>query len=494
MTNSKIIGGRSESKDMRHPSPGRRLGRILLLTALAGAAVFGGVLLSNLNKIGGKGGASSVIGSLSDPKAQFPGKNRVNILLIGKDYSYTWTNKNDPLNGARYSKESRSDTIIMVSLDMETQKVSALSIPRDTWVTAPDGNQGKINATYRRGGAPLLRGTVADLLGVAPDYYVAVSPESVKSVIDVLGGVEVETKDAVSYDDDAAGLHIHLPKGPQTIDGTQAIGFARYRKVDMYERDPQTGKAIYLGYKDSEGNPVFKMRSPGSVRPTKEDGDPRRMARQQQLIRAATAKAKTFSNLLQLDKVVDTALNGIESDLSRQQIFALAAMFRTIQPDQMQTATLEGRDTRRGRVWTFAIDEDKKKAMVDWLLKGDESAADHLTVVAVQNGTDVAGAASRAVSLLRNQGFDAKSAGNAALPEANTGGAESREPAGTRIVYSKAAVAARAQRIAQLLGGGQIVKEARPDAGVDDDGSADVTVVLGRDLAPAFAAQKNAQL
>jgi LCP family protein required for cell wall assembly len=380
----------------------------------------------------------------------------------------------------------------MMSLDLETQKVSALSIPRDTWVTAPDGREGKINGTYSRGGAPLLRKTVGDLLGVAPDYYVAIKPESVKSVVDVLGGVDVETKDAVSYDDDAAGLHIHLPKGPQTIDGTQAIGFARYRKVDMHERDPQTGKAIYLGYKDSAGNPVFKMRPPGSVKPTKEDGDPRRMARQQQLIRAATAKAKTFRNLLQLDKVVDTALNGIESDLSRQQIFALAAIFRTIQTDQMQTATLEGKDVRRGRTWTFALDEDKKAAMVDWLLKGDESAANRLTVVAVQNGTDVAGAAGRAASLLRDQGFDATSAGNTVSPAPE--GAAKGEPADTRIVYGKAAVAARAQRIAQLLGGGQVVKEVRAETEAEDDKSADVTVVLGRDLAPAFAAQKNAQL
>ncbi len=380
---------------------------------------------------------------------------------------------------------------MMLSLDMETQKVSALSIPRDIWVTAPDGQSGKINGTYTRGGAPLLRGAVADLLDVAPDYFVAVKPDSVKSVVDVLDGVEVETLDALAYDDDAAGLHIHLPKGRQTINGTQAIGFARYRKADPYERDPKTGKAIYLGYKDSQGNPVFKRRSPDSLKPTAEDSDVRRMARQQQLIRAAAAKARSFSNLLQLDKVVNTALDGIETDMTRPQIFALVALFRTIQPDQMQTASLEGRDIRRGRTWTFTVDEEKKTAMVDWLLKGDESAANRLTVVAVQNGTDVAGAASRAASLLREQGFDAKSAGNAALRK---GSSEAGGITATRIVYGKASVAIRAQRIAQLLGGGQVVKEVKPEAESKNDDTADVTVVLGNDLAPGFAAQKNAQL
>jgi LCP family protein required for cell wall assembly len=486
----------NSGKEKRRPSLARRIGGAIALLVFAFVAVTGGILWSNLNKIGGTGGAPEVIGPFRNPRAQFPGQNRVNILLIGKDYSYAWTKKSDPLNGARYSTESRSDTIMMLSLDLEKQKVSALSIPRDTWVTAPDGQQGKINGTYRRGGEPLLRKTVTELLGVKPDYFIAVKPDSVKSVVDVLGGVDVETQDAMTYDDDAAGLHIHLPKGAQTINGTQAIGFARYRKVDMHERDPQTGKAIYLGYKDSEGNPVFKMRPSGSVKPTKEDGDQRRMARQQQLIRAATAKAKSFSNLMQLAKVVNTSLSQIETDIKQPKIFALVALFRTIQPDQMQTATLEGKDVRRGRTWTFALDEEKKKAMVDWLLKGEESAANRLTQVAVQNGTDVTGAANTVAQLLREQGFDAKSDGNANPPTEGANVEAASETAATRIVYGKASAAARAQRIAQVLGGGQVVKEVKPDASPEDDteDTADVTVVLGRDLAPNFAAQKNAQL
>jgi hypothetical protein len=72
MTNSKTTGTGSESKNKRRPSRVRRIGGVIALTVLAVAAVFGGILWSNVNKIGGIGGASSVIGSLRDPKAQFP--------------------------------------------------------------------------------------------------------------------------------------------------------------------------------------------------------------------------------------------------------------------------------------------------------------------------------------------------------------------------------------------------------------------------------------
>ena len=135
---------------------------------------------------------------------QFPGKNRINVLLIGMDYSYLWTKRDPKLSGARYTKNSRADSIMMMSLDLDNGKVSALSIPRDTRITAPDGRTGKINGTFSRGGAPLLRQAVTNLLGVAPDYYIAVKPDAVRDMVNALGGVNVQTKDAMEYNDSAA--------------------------------------------------------------------------------------------------------------------------------------------------------------------------------------------------------------------------------------------------------------------------------------------------
>jgi LCP family protein required for cell wall assembly len=386
--------------------------------------------------------------------------NRVNILLIGRDYNHT--NK-----GILYTKGDRSDSIVLLSLDMDRQRVSALSIPRDTRVTASDGVTGKINGTYARGGAKLLTQTVGQLLGVTPDYYIAVKPDAVKNIVDSLGGVEVETIDFMKYDDNWGGLHVDLPKGKQFLNGTQAVGFARFREVNEFKMEPDGTKVRLHGVKHS-----------------KEEGDPRRMARQQQLIRAMAARGKSFTNLFKLDEIINTGLAQIDTNVDRMQIFALAALFRSVPPDEIQSGTLLGHGVNHG-IYFFIPDEDKKQAMVDWLLRGDESAANRLTVVAVENGTGIAGAARRVADLLKEQGFNVASAGNAARPDNKT------EVAATQIVYGKASVAPRAQRIAQLIGGGTLVKEAKPDtSGVDGyEGSerADVTIVLGRDLAPQYA-------
>lgn len=441
------------------------------------------------------------INTIKNPRGKFPGKgDRINILLVGKDYSYVWTHRNVALNGARYSTESRSDSIMVVSLDMASGRVSALSIPRDTWLTAPDGETGKINGTYRRGGPKLLEQTLGQVLGVVPDYYIAVKPDALKAVVDKLGGVNVQTIDAMEYNDAAAGLHIQLPVGPQEINGDQAIGFARFREPDVYERQAN-GQPIWTHEKDSEGNPIFVRRQ--HITHSKEEGDPRRMARQQQLIRAIVTKAKAPANWLHLDSTVNTMFDQVETDLHKDQFLALAALFRSLQPDQMQSGTLEGRGLKKGHTWCFILDDRKKEAMVDWLLKGDETAANRLTVVAVQNGTDIRGAARRIADQLVQDGFDAHpdstpvTVADIAEPSPTasptTGTTSSATPAAdvttTRVVYARAAVAMRAQKIAQLLGvpADQVVKDTRPDTAgsLRQPDAPDITVIVGRDLAAA---------
>lgn len=458
------------------PPPRKRrgwAGRLVAVAVLGTVALASGKFWHTLNTLRDKKGPLNPITVLNNPRGQFPGKaNRLNILLLGVDYSYLWTKGNVALNGARYTKESRSDTIMMLSLDMDTQKISALSIPRDTWVTDPTGHRGKINGAFKRGGPTLAAQTVAELLGVAPDYYVAVKPDAVKSVINELGGVQVETIDAMKYDDAAAGLHIDLPAGPQTINGEQAIGFARFREADTVERDAN-GNGIPTGRKDSEGNPIFRRKRASEVIHSEEEGDERRMARQQQLIRAVAEKGKQPVNWLKADRIIEAGLKHVDTNLSPGQMLALVALFKGVQTNQMQTATLEGRGfAPRGGTYRFVPDDRKKQAMVDWLLKGDETAVRRLTPVAVQNGTGVPGLARRVAALLRDQGFDAQSTGNA------DGAVDA-----TRIVYGKAAVAPRVEQIRQLIGGGQAVKEPRPETDKKDIGVADVTIILGPDVA-----------
>ena len=469
---------------------GKRIALAVGACLLAGLAVVGGIAYKQMNRLGGKGGAQAFIQSIRNPREQFPmDKSRVNILLLGKDYDHD-ARGIQFTGGEGNGKGSRTDSIVVASLDLDKQKVSLLSIPRDTRVVGPDGKVGKINAIYRNHGREALMKIVADLLGVAPDHYIAVKPDSVKEIVNALGGVEVEPIDFMKYHDQQARLTIDLPAGRQIINGEQAVGFARFREADIYERNPD-GSPVYTGQKDSQGNPIFVRRR--HVEHSKEEGDPRRIARQQQLIRAMTKKATSFSNLFQIDTLVDVSLKQLDTDLDRNHIFAIAALFRTVNPDSIQSGALQGHGEKRGGTFLFMPDRAKTQAAVDWLLKGDESAANRLTIVQVQNATAIVGAARRVADLLKEQGFDVQRATNSAPRPAP--GANEATPApneATRIVYSKASYAARAQHIAELIGGGKLEKQVTPDkTGADgyEHEFADVTVILGRDLASRYAPQ-----
>lgn len=460
---------RSPKKKRRSPA-----GRILLWGLLGAVAAGTGFVIKTLINIGIGGGDVKKI--VEDPRSFFPGKNKIHILVVGKDYSYNWTNHKDSASGQPYTKESRADTIVMVTLDLETQKATALSIPRDSRVIGADGQEGKINATYKRGGEKLLKDTVTKILGVAPDYVVTLKDKAVQNIVDAVGGIDVETIDEMHRDDAAANLHIHLPKGKQRLNGEQAIGFVRYR-------EPTTAR--WVGGKPQfhpgTNNPVMLPRS--EIRYSKEDGDFRRMKRQQDLIRAVAEEAKKTHNWLNIGNIADTSLEQLETNLKRKQILALANLYKGAQTDKIVTRTLQGKDGKLGKSYAFIIDEQKKRYLVDWLVKGDESAAYKLTVVAVKNGTKTVGAAKSVADMLHTEGgFEAESAGNA--------DAEDADAKSTLIVYSKAVFQGHAERVKQLLGGGQLVKEKAPDTtGVLDKSQElpDITVVVGEDLAGNFA-------
>jgi LCP family protein required for cell wall assembly len=427
---------------------------LLALGIVAGIALSVALIEANarLKRVGVAGGLPSILGTIRDPRSRFPaGTHRLNVLLIGKDY-------NRDRKGMPFTKGSRSDTLVVLSLDLDHRAVSALSVPRDTYVQAPDGHRGKINGAYARGGAPLAMRTVGALLGVEPDHYVALKDNAVKTIVDSLGGVEVESLDQMRYDDHWGQLHIDLPAGRQTLTGEQAIGFVRFRKVNA-------------------GQPH-----------SKEEGDARRMARQQQLIRSLVQKARQRfldpRHWPEADAFLLAALSAVDTDLTQEQLFALVALYRDVAPERIQTDTLAARDFKSGGLWYVRPEPATAQAQVDWLLRGDESAARKLTRVAVVTTAPDGDPACRHVAdLLRRAGFGAAVKEARARPFATSLGSRAGTPirdvdtdAGqTHVAYSRAAVLPRAEVVANLVKGGPPVKQS------DLPGGADVVVLLGRD-------------
>lgn len=426
---------------------GRVIGLIVVI-GIVGTLAFASRILNRFRDKNTSLG--DVITGIRDPRKLFPGQDRLTILLIGQDY-------NHDNRGYTSSKNTRADTIMMLSVDLEKKQLRACSVPRDTYVTAPDGKTGKINATYTRGGPKLLKETLQNLLGVAIDYYLVIKPDAVREIVDSVGGVEVEALDAMNYDDNWGGLHVHLAAGRQRVDGKQAEGFVRFREVNRFRMDAD-GHMIPLQ----------------DVKHSKEEGDIRRMARQQQLIQALTHAASSPGNIMKADSIIETGFNQVETDLSRVKCLALANTFKGSSKAAMVTGTLPGVDTKKGKVYFFELDQIRARQMVDWIIRGDETAAKKLIRVGVKNGTQVKGVAKAVAENLSHEGYTAASLGNA--PPAPM----------TLITFQKAAHEDLARQIQKSIGATAIHK-----AAAISNKSPDIEIVIGEDIAKQIAPMQN---
>lgn len=136
----------------------------------------------------------------------------------------------------------RTDTIIIVSYDMDNEKVNLLSIPRDTRVYT-GGHYQKINSAYaiakksKKNGVAGTIEAVTHLTAIPINYYVEFTFETFREAVDALGGVDFDVPQNMDYDDPAQDLHIHLKKGPQHMDGDKAEQLVRFRKYPMGDID-----------------------------------------------------------------------------------------------------------------------------------------------------------------------------------------------------------------------------------------------------------------
>lgn len=125
-----------------------------------------------------------------------------------------------------------TDTIFVVSMDTVNDKVSLMSIPRDT-MSNVERKVKKINAAYGVGGKPnitQLKKEIKGLIGLDVDNYVVVNLDAFVEIIDAIGGVTLDVQQNMNYEDPYQNLSIHINKGVQTLNGKDAIGFVRYRK------------------------------------------------------------------------------------------------------------------------------------------------------------------------------------------------------------------------------------------------------------------------
>ena len=120
----------------------------------------------------------------------------------------------------------RADTILL--LTVHGGRAGMLSFPRDLSVERCDGSVGRINGALSIGGSACLVETVRRLSGIRAHHHVTVTFGGFRDVVDAVGGVELCLDRPIR--DRSAG--IDLPAGCQVLDGADALGFVRVRKID----------------------------------------------------------------------------------------------------------------------------------------------------------------------------------------------------------------------------------------------------------------------
>lgn len=364
---------------------------------------------------------------------------RTNILVLGSDVEYSRHGKVLP---------TRSDTMLVVSLDPDQKRVNVLSIPRDTRVHIP-GRHGydKINAALAYGGPLLAAQTVSDFLQVPIHHWVLVKLEGVENFVDALGGVEIDVERNMAYYDRAGGLRISLKKGRQVLDGKKAHQYIRFRH-DAY-------------------------------------GDIGRVQRQQRFLQAVAQKLLDPMTLTRLPQLLEVVQANVETTLSAAQLIQLANWGKDLSLDAVHMVMVPGGfsgDQYAASYWLPNVAETR--AIARQMLTDEglapvartrevpqvSLALKRETRITVLNGTGRSGIASEAAQILRTDGWTVW-----------TVSTHSRSDVERTQVISQKGDDALGAAIAHALG---VQAESVP-ASVGDI-TTDFTVVLGQDFLEAL--------
>lgn len=186
--------------------------KLMLLPALAAASA---LMWTSLGAISvAKGQERAVIIARAHSGALAPSATKTIFLLaLGGD-----ARKGNPTR-------TRMDAIQIVALDPVAKRASIVGIPRDSWVQAPGRGFGKITGVGT-GGPELMVRTVENLSGCKFDYYTLTSFENFRLLVDQFGGIGFTVKERIY---EKGGSNIDLHPGRQTLNGTQALAWARNR-------------------------------------------------------------------------------------------------------------------------------------------------------------------------------------------------------------------------------------------------------------------------
>lgn len=314
----------------------------------------------------------------------------LNVLVVGTDSREGFTEEELRELGTEDIGTNLTDTIMLVQVAPTRKQAVIVSFPRDLRVDPP-GEPGvmKINAVHAAGGADLLVQTVQDFTGVIIDHYAEINMKGFLDLTDAVGGVEVCLDEPLV--DAYAG--IDLPSGCQLLDGKEAVGFVRSRRVAT----EQFGA-------DDFG----------------------RINKQQYFIRQTMAKVRsagTLLNPLKVKAVIDAVGSNLttDRDLGPREMLNLAGSLQELEPSEVATRTVPGYwSPETGFVHAYpeqaeALFQSLRDAddLPDVGTEAPEELAPADVRVLVLNGIGTEGLASDMADYLTDKGFQVVDATNA---------------------------------------------------------------------------------
>jgi LCP family protein required for cell wall assembly len=237
-------------------------------------------------------------------------------LMIGLDYRENFFSLN-------------TDSIIIAHVIPQNKSMKLISLPRDLKIVNLREQVAKVNSVFNDGyqhalqegrkdpsvlsgrkvsmgsisipeeymtsGSVVLRETIEKYLDINIEYTFLVNFQTVISLVDEIGGIEINVDRSMQYDDPTDGTHIHLEKGIQVLDGQDALNFARFREDN---------------------------RGPGFFSNDFERGD-----RQKQVITKLADDLSSWSNVTRIFNLLDIVSANFKTDMSKTKMISLINEF-----------------------------------------------------------------------------------------------------------------------------------------------------------------------
>lgn len=242
-------------------------------------------------------------------------KKPISILLMGVD-----ERKNDV---------GRTDALIVMTLNPVKEKLQMISIPRDTRAEiVGNGAITRINSAYALGGVKMVLDTVEGFTGQKLDYYIKINMEALSGMVDALGGITVDNE--IEWLDEGyykKGYHYQL--GNIDLDGEQALGYVRMRKLD-----PR--------------------------------GDFGRNERQRKVIAAIIDKGTSISSVTKFKDILETLGENVKTNIPLNEMVSIERSYKNTR-NSMEQYEVKGEDAYIDGKYFFVVNEAERNHVKEML-------------------------------------------------------------------------------------------------------------------------------